>query len=103
MPNDIVLSRRLVLGRIATTAVAGFAVPNILTASRSFAEDKGTESKDSISESAEGTETENETGNDDGAGTVIAPSAAALSPTRRTVGLKKKHKKFLVKDCLRNF
>jgi hypothetical protein len=95
MPNDIVLSRRLVLGRVAAIAVAGFAVPNILTASKSFAEDKGSESKDSTSEPAEGTETENETetGSDDGAGAVIAPSAAALSPTSRTVALKKKHKK----------
>ena len=43
MDNDTILSRRLALARLGTIAAAAFAVPTILTATKSFANDSGGE------------------------------------------------------------
>lgn len=39
MTNETILSRRLALGRIGAIALAAFAVPTVLTATKTFAED----------------------------------------------------------------
>jgi hypothetical protein len=86
MSNETVLSRRMVLGRVAALALFGLTVPALLTATKAFAEGKGTESHDSVSEGSEGAGDEsNESGDDDGAGSVIAPSASAIAPVGNSI------------------
>ncbi len=106
MNDETYFSRRLALGRLGAIALAAFAIPTMVVASKAFAEDgegggsdgghdgSGGADHDSKTETETDNETETETENEtDDESTAVVPPAAAKVPAGDAVKKKKSKKK----------